>query len=257
MPTAFQEPTPWRLRWQEIKLPLDAFQFAEKHSRFSWFLARVSICIWDVASCAYPWFSDGSSLSSAFYYFVSVWDLWHQERMWHDKCKHLLTPKSIRSPFSPRTDYNLSRRSLVKSATRSCLSIAGVGMSTQLMRKSTWHDFKKKFQIPVNPWVLGSREGHELDGLCCSIHCALQPYRRFWRLEDNNNLTTFSQLAFAAGTLQAPLNDEAFEEFGNQLNAGHDLTIARLHFETQTWVVAHLKSQVSADATDTSWGSTC
>ena len=133
MRTVFQEPTPWRLRWQEIKLPLDAFQFAEKTSRFSWFLARVSICIWDVASCAYPWFSDGSSLSSAFYYFVSVWDLWHQEGMWHDKCKHLLTPKSIRSPFSPKTDYNLSRRSLVKSATRSWLSIAGVGMSTQLM----------------------------------------------------------------------------------------------------------------------------
>ena len=99
--------------------------------------------------------------------------------------------------------------------------------------------------------MLGSREGHELDGLCCSIHCALQPYRRCWCLEDNNNLTTFSQLAFVAGTLQAPLNDEAFEEFGNQLNAGHDLTIARLHFETQTWVVARLKSQVSADATDT------
>lgn len=97
--------------------------------------------------------------------------------------------------------------------------------------------------------MLGSGEGHELDGLCCSIHCALQPYRRFWCLEDNNNLTTFSQLASAAGTPQAPLNDEAFKEFGNQLNAGHDLTIARLHFETQTWVVAHLK--VSADATDT------
>ncbi len=71
-----------------------------------------------------------------------------------------------------------------------------------------------------------------------------------------NNLTTFSQLAFAAGTPQAPLSDEAFKEFGTQLNGGLDLTLAslarlrRLHFEAQTLVVAHLKSQVAADSSD-------
>ena len=75
-------------------------------------------------------------------------------------------------------------------------------------------------------------------------------------LLEGNNLTAFSQLAFAAGTPQAPLSDEAFKEFGSQLNGGLDLTIAalarlrRLHFEAQTLVVAHLKSQVSVDSSD-------
>ena len=73
-------------------------------------------------------------------------------------------------------------------------------------------------------------------------------------LLEGNNLTTFSQLAFAAGTPQAALSDEAFKEFGSQWNGGLDLTIAalarlrRLHDEAQTLVVAHLKSQVSADS---------
>ena len=75
-------------------------------------------------------------------------------------------------------------------------------------------------------------------------------------LLEGNNLTTFSQLAFAAGTPQAPLSDEAFKEFGTQLNGGLDLMLAslarlrRLHFEAQTLVVAHLKSQVAADSSD-------
>ena len=75
-------------------------------------------------------------------------------------------------------------------------------------------------------------------------------------LLEGNNLTTFSQLAFAAGTLQAPLSDEAFKVFGTQLNGGLDLTLAslarlrRLHFQAQTLVVAHLKSQVAADSSD-------
>ncbi len=73
-------------------------------------------------------------------------------------------------------------------------------------------------------------------------------------LLEGNNLTTFSQQAFAAGTPQAPLSDEAFKEFGSELNGGVDLTIAalarlrRLHFEAQALVVARLKSQVSADS---------
>ena len=150
MPTVFQKPTPWRLRWQEIKLPLDAFQFAEKPSRFSWFLHAWASAFETLQVALILDFPMGHL--SASYYFVSVWDLWHKERMWHDKCKHLLTPKSVRSPFSPRTDYNLSRRSLLKSATRSCLSIAGVGMSTQLMLEIhlTWL-YGKGQKVPKFP----------------------------------------------------------------------------------------------------------
>eukprot|EP00434_Breviolum_minutum_P036682 symbB.v1.2.032515.t1/scaffold3913.1/size48432/3 len=75
-------------------------------------------------------------------------------------------------------------------------------------------------------------------------------------LLDGQGLKTFSQLAFAAGTPQAPVSDEVFKQFASDLNGGTDMTIGnlaklrRLHFEAQTLVVAHLKSQVSVDSAE-------
>ena len=47
-------------------------------------------------------------------------------------------------------------------------------------------------------------------------------------LLDGQGLKTFSQLAFAAGTPQAPVSDEAFKQFANDLNGGSDMTIGNL-----------------------------
>ena len=52
------------------------------------------------------------------------------------------------------------------------------------------------------------------------------------------------------------MSDDLFKQFASDLNGGTDMSIAqfaklrRLHFEAQTLVVAHLKSQVSIDATE-------
>ena len=45
-------------------------------------------------------------------------------------------------------------------------------------------------------------------------------------LLDGQGLKTFSQLAFAAGTPQAPVSDEVFKQFANDLNGGTDMSIA-------------------------------
>ena len=85
---------------------------------------------------------------------------------------------------------------------------------------------------------------------------AIDPGGALKALLDGHGLKTFSQLAFAAGTPQSPVSDETFKQFANDLNGGTDMSIAnlaklrRLHFEAQTLVVAHLKSQVAVDSTE-------
>ena len=75
-------------------------------------------------------------------------------------------------------------------------------------------------------------------------------------LLQTNNLRTFSQLAFAAETPQSPVSDESFRQFATETNGGAEVSIGllaklrRLHVEAQTLVVAHLKSQVSIDPTE-------
>ena len=90
-----------------------------------------------------------------------------------------------------------------------------------------------------------------------TAHCdVIDPGGPLKDLLNNSNLKTFSQLAFAAGTPQAPVSDESFRQFASDLNGGTDMSIGllaklrRLHFEAQTLVVAHLKSQVSMDSTE-------
>ena len=85
-------------------------------------------------------------------------------------------------------------------------------------------------------------------------HCdAIDPTGALKRLCIDNGLTTFSQLAFGVGTPQQPCSDDEFKQFSNVLNGGVDLNVAalsrfrRLHFEAQTLVVAHLKSQITND----------
>ena len=85
---------------------------------------------------------------------------------------------------------------------------------------------------------------------------AIDPGGTLKALLDGQGLRTFSQLAFAAGTPQAPLSEDSFKAFANELNGGADMNIAnlaklkRLHFEAQTLIVAHLKSQVSVDSSE-------
>ena len=85
-------------------------------------------------------------------------------------------------------------------------------------------------------------------------HCdAIDSTGALKRLCTDNGLTTFSQLAFGVGTPQQPCSDDEFKQFSNILNGGVDLNVAalsrfrRLHFEAQTLVVAHLKSQITND----------
>lgn len=85
---------------------------------------------------------------------------------------------------------------------------------------------------------------------------AVDPGGTLKALLDGQGLKTFSQLAFAAGTPQSPLTEDNFKAFATELNGGEDLSIAnlaklkRLHFESQTLVVAHLKSQVTVDPSE-------
>lgn len=84
----------------------------------------------------------------------------------------------------------------------------------------------------------------------------IDPSGALQTLLDGQGLRTFSQLAFAAGTPQSPLSEDSFKAFANELNGGVDMNIAnlaklrRLHFEAQTLIVAHLKSQVAVDASE-------
>ena len=67
-------------------------------------------------------------------------------------------------------------------------------------------------------------------------------------------LTTFMRMAFTIGTPQVPATDEAFRAFATELNGGVEPSLTlmsplrRLHFEAVTMVVAHLKTNVSVDA---------
>ena len=69
----------------------------------------------------------------------------------------------------------------------------------------------------------------------------------------DNGLRTFSQLAFGVGAPQQPCSDDEFKVSSDVLNGGVDLSVAelsrfrRLHFESKTLVVAHLKSQITSD----------
>lgn len=90
-----------------------------------------------------------------------------------------------------------------------------------------------------------------------SVHVeTIDPGGTLKGLLDGQGLRAFSQLAFAAGTPQSPLSEENFKAFANELNGGTDMNIAnlaklkRLHFEAQTLIVAHLKSQVAVDASE-------
>ena len=85
-------------------------------------------------------------------------------------------------------------------------------------------------------------------------HCdAIDTTGELKRLCIDNGLLTFSQLAFGVGTPQQPCSDDEFKQFSSVLNGGVDLNVAalsrfrRLHFEAQTLVVAHLKSQITND----------
>ena len=69
----------------------------------------------------------------------------------------------------------------------------------------------------------------------------------------NANIVTFAGLAFACGTPQNPPSDESFKEFCNDLFAvepsiGEISILRRIQFEAATLMVAHVKSQVSQDA---------
>ena len=68
----------------------------------------------------------------------------------------------------------------------------------------------------------------------------------------NGNISTFSALAFAAGTPQNPPTDDEFRAFvDNIIPAGYDMAtysaLRRLHFEASTLVVAQLKAKVAGD----------
>ncbi|CAJ1388792.1 unnamed protein product, partial [Effrenium voratum] len=67
---------------------------------------------------------------------------------------------------------------------------------------------------------------------------------------DREGLSTFSQMAFAAGTPNNPVSDEAFEVlaqtvFGDGATLGQTANLKRLQFEACTIVIADVKAKVS------------
>ena len=76
------------------------------------------------------------------------------------------------------------------------------------------------------------------------------------RLLHENSLKTFSQLAFVCGTPQSPPTEAEFTNLCFNINGGVPMSLARvsevrrLHFESSTMVVAHLKTQVSSESQD-------
>ena len=72
-------------------------------------------------------------------------------------------------------------------------------------------------------------------------------------LFERNDLRTFADLGYAVGTPQAPPSEGEFKDFSVGLNNNIEPTLAqisrirRIHFESCTMVVAHLKSQVSQE----------
>ena len=86
-------------------------------------------------------------------------------------------------------------------------------------------------------------------------HCnAIDKSKELFNLCIGANLTSFMRMAFAVGTPQTPASDETFKEFATEINGGIEPSITmmsllrRLHFESVTMVVAHLKTNVSIDA---------
>ena len=76
------------------------------------------------------------------------------------------------------------------------------------------------------------------------------------KLMHDNNLNFFSQLAFVCEVPQSPPSKLEFIAFCVNINGGVNLSLSktsevrRLHFESSTMVVAHLKSQVSSETQD-------
>ena len=67
------------------------------------------------------------------------------------------------------------------------------------------------------------------------------------------NIVTFAGLAFACGTPQNPPSDDTFKDFctnlfGVEPSIGEISILRRIQFEASTLMVAHVKSQVSQDA---------
>ena len=76
-----------------------------------------------------------------------------------------------------------------------------------------------------------------------------------WNALRRHNIKTFSDLSFACGTPQAPPSDEAFrlfseDIFGASPTLGQTSKLRRLHFEAGTVIVAHLRQQVTGDASE-------
>ncbi|CAE7784940.1 unnamed protein product [Symbiodinium sp. CCMP2592] len=68
-------------------------------------------------------------------------------------------------------------------------------------------------------------------------------------------IKSFSDLAFACGTPQAPPSVEEFRAFSEEIlglgaSLGETSKLTRLHFEAATYVIAQLKQQVVGDTTD-------
>ena len=66
---------------------------------------------------------------------------------------------------------------------------------------------------------------------------------------------TFSDLAFACGTLQAPPSEEDFNQFcdkilGSGASVGDAAKLRRLHFESSAYVTASLKAQVMGETSE-------
>ena len=64
------------------------------------------------------------------------------------------------------------------------------------------------------------------------------------------NIHTFSELAFAIGTPQTPVADAEMQRFTDNLHGvpatvGDCAVVKRLHFESITFVMADLRSQIS------------
>lgn len=88
-------------------------------------------------------------------------------------------------------------------------------------------------------------------------HCTrVDPSNTIRTLLARSNIETFSSLAFAIGTPQAPPSDDQFRAFGATINGGAELNIGlnsalrRIHFEASTMVVAELKSMAVESSVD-------
>ena len=77
-----------------------------------------------------------------------------------------------------------------------------------------------------------------------------------WKSLIAQNIKTYSDLSFGCGTPQSPPSDDDFRSFaqricGPSVSIGDTSKLRRLHFESATLIVAHLRQQVSSEASDT------